>query len=123
MTPRATVCQPRDRAGVCGEGKTTRRKELRRTLPTVARSRISKTCDRKGAFFFKCQEEKRCLCRAKKIKTRQRLFILTGASGCEQILASPEVQTPQRAPGPPEQLYLIPANLWLLDGEGGGGGS
>lgn len=37
----------------------------------------------------------------KKIKTRQRLFILTGASGCEQILASPEVQTPQRAPGPP----------------------
>lgn len=59
-------------------------------------------------------------CEVKKIKTRQRLFILTGASDCEQILASPEVQTPQRAPGPPEQLYLKPANLWLLDRGGGG---
>lgn len=58
-------------------------------------------------------------CEVTKIKTRQRLFILTGVSGCEQILASPEVQTPQRAPGPPEQLYLKPANLWLLVGVGG----
>lgn len=58
----------------------------------------------------------------KKLKTRQRPFILTSASGCEQIVASPEVQTPQRAPGPPGQRYLKPADLWLLDGGGGGGG-